>query len=95
MSCPNCFTGGISTVKPTGTETAIHGLPTYVAQPPDGVPPKALVIFLPDAFGWDFVNNRVLCDTYAREGGFLVWLPDFMNGDAPPKPAPFFVPICC
>lgn len=35
---------------------------------------------IPDAFGWDFVNNRILCDHYAKRGGFLVYLPEFMNG---------------
>lgn len=35
---------------------------------------------IPDAFGWDFVNNRLLCDQYA-EKGFLVYLPDFMGGE--------------
>lgn len=38
-----------------------------------------------DAFGWDFVNNRVLCDNYAQRG-FLVYCPEFMNGAAPPAP---------
>ena len=36
-----------------------------------------------DAFGWDFVNNRVLCDNYAQRG-FIVYCPDFMNGAVPP-----------
>lgn len=80
MSCPNCFRGGVSGAEPTGTEMTIHGVPTYVAQPAEGVIPKGLVVVIPDAFGWDFVNNRVLCDNYAKKGGFLVYLPDFMNG---------------
>lgn len=79
MACADCFSGGITTEEPTGTVTTIHGLPTYVAQPPDGVTPRALIVFIPDAFGWDFINCRVLSDHYAK-AGYLVYLPDFMNG---------------
>lgn len=82
MSCPSCFSGGVTTLKPTGTEETIHGRPTYVAKPEDGVTPKGIVVFITDAFGWDFVNNRVLCDIYAKKGGFLVYCPDFMDGKA-------------
>lgn len=82
MACSNCFRGGISTAEPTGTENTIHGLPTYVARPPDDVIPKGIVVFIPDAFGWAFVNNRALCDRYAKDGGFLVYLPEFMNGNS-------------
>jgi dienelactone hydrolase len=63
---------------PKGTETIIHGLPTYVARPQGRA--KGLVVIVPDAFGWDFSNGRVLADSYAEKGGFLVYLPDFMNG---------------
>lgn len=79
MSCPNCFSGGISTSQPTGKEAIIHGVKTYVAEPPAGVTPKGIIVLITDAFGWDFVNNRVLCDNYAK-GGSLVYCPDFMNG---------------
>jgi len=87
MSCPDCFRGGVSLEKPTGTETVIHGLKTYVARPGEDVTPKGLVVMIPDAFGWDFVNNRVLCDKYAKRGDFLVYLPDFMNGQSFPFPS--------
>ncbi|TVY33575.1 Protein AIM2, partial [Lachnellula cervina] len=82
MSCPACFRGGVSESHPTGTETIIHGLPTYVAQPADGVTPKGIIVYITDGFGWDFVNNRVLADHYAKRGGFLVYIPDFMNGNS-------------
>lgn len=77
--CADCFSGTLSTQTPTGTVTTIHGLPTYVAKP-DGEP-KGLVVFISDAFGWDMVNNRVLSDIYAKKGDYLVYLPDFMNGE--------------
>jgi len=82
MACSDCFRGGITTNEPTGTETIIHGLSTYVAQPEEGVAPKGLVVIITDAFGWSFVNNRVLCDRYAKRGNFLVYCPDFMNGES-------------
>jgi dienelactone hydrolase len=80
MSCPDCFRGGVSNNHPYGTETTIHGFRTYVAQPEDDITPKGIIVMITDAFGWDFVNNRVLCDHYAKKGGFLVYCPDFMNG---------------
>jgi dienelactone hydrolase len=80
MSCPACFQGGVSTSHPTGKETTVHGLATYVAEPEENATPKGIIVFITDAFGWDFVNNRVLWDHYAK-GGFLVYCPDFMNGN--------------
>jgi hypothetical protein len=86
MSCTDCFRGGVSGSEPSGTETTIHGIPTYVAQPEDGVTPKGMIVFITDAFGWKFVNNRVLSDQYAKKGGFLVYCPDFMDGTWSPHP---------
>lgn len=82
MSCPDCFNGHTHTQTPTGTVTTLHGIPTYVAQPEEGVP-KGVIVMVTDAFGWDFVNNRVLCDQYAKKGGFIVYCPDFMMGTCP------------
>jgi hypothetical protein len=78
VPCPDCFSGSVHVGNPTGEVTTIHGLPTYVAQP-EGTP-KGIIVIIPDGFGWAFVNNRVLSDHYAKRGGFLVYLPDFMNG---------------
>ncbi|KAK3361103.1 Alpha/Beta hydrolase protein [Lasiosphaeria ovina] len=84
MVCPDCLSGRVRTETPTGTVTKIHGLDTYVAAPPDGAAPKALVVMVSDIFGWDFVNSRLLADQYAASGGFLVYLPNFMKGRAAP-----------
>lgn len=78
-----CVSGTPSTLEPTGSETTIHGLRTYVSKP-EGTP-KGLVVLIPDAFGWDFVNCRVLADKFSKNGGFLVYLPDFMNGNSLPN----------
>ena len=34
------------------------------------------IMLIPDLFGWDFVNNRLLADHYAREIDATVYLPD-------------------
>ncbi|KAL4946649.1 hypothetical protein BDV06DRAFT_218117 [Aspergillus oleicola] len=85
MSCPDCFTGHIHSGTPKGHVTTLHGLETYVSEP--DVPAnevKGIVVIIPDAFGWEFVNNRLLADHYADLGGFRVYLPDFMKGTAAP-----------
>lgn len=80
MSCPDCFRGSIHEGNPRGEVTKIHGLDTYVSRPPDGAQPRGVVVIIPDAFGWEFGNIRLLADSYAEKGKFLVYLPDFMNG---------------
>lgn len=81
MSCPACFQGVERTdAKPTGRQTRVHGLDCYVASPANGLT-KGIIVIVPDAFGWTFVNNRLLADEYARQGSFDVYLPDFMDGE--------------
>jgi dienelactone hydrolase len=82
MSCPDCFKGTIHDGKPTGTVTRLHGFDTYVAEPANGSPPKGIVVIIPDAFGWDFVNIRLIADNYARKRDFRVYAPDFMGGQS-------------
>ncbi|KAL2827416.1 dienelactone hydrolase family protein [Aspergillus cavernicola] len=85
MSCPDCFSGHINPGTPQGHVTALHGLNVYVAEP--SIPAtevKGIIVIIPDAFGWEFVNNRILADHYAEMGKFRVYLPDFMHGTAAP-----------
>ncbi|TAQ85199.1 hypothetical protein B7494_g6475 [Chlorociboria aeruginascens] len=82
ISCPACLTGHIKSGTPSGTVSTIHGLQTYVATPTGQ--PKGLIVMVSDIFGWELSNPRLLADTYAEEGGFLVYLPDFMAGNSPP-----------
>lgn len=81
MSCPQCFTGHRNPDTPTGREEKIHGLPTYIAEPSQGTSVKGIIIIVPDAFGWEFTNNRILADHYASAGDYSVYLPDFMDGE--------------
>jgi dienelactone hydrolase len=78
IPCPNCLTGFVKDGTPTGVVATVHGLITYVAKP-EGKP-KGVIVFLPDMFGWEMVNARLLADIYAKQGGYLVYLPNIMNG---------------
>ncbi|KAI9800551.1 MAG: hypothetical protein M1825_004100 [Sarcosagium campestre] len=79
MACVDCYTGTLHSGTPSGRVTKVHGLPTYIASPSGGAP-KGLIIIISDAFGWSLPNTRILADTYAQKGNFLVYVPDFMNG---------------
>lgn len=38
-------------------------------------------MIVPDAFGWELNNSRILADAYAkRVGNVTVYLPEFMDG---------------
>lgn len=82
MACVDCFSGDLHQGTPEGREEVIHGLPTYIAEPPDGQPPKGIIVIVPDAVGWRFQNNRILADSYAKNTNSLVYLPEFMDGHA-------------
>jgi dienelactone hydrolase len=69
----------VSKEHPKGKEVTINGIRTYVAEPEAGRTPTGIIVIITDAFGWDFVNNRVLSDHYCK-GGFLVYCPDLMEG---------------
>lgn len=74
-----CATGSLHTGMPTGRLEKVHGLDCYTAEAPNGKP-KGIVVIIPDAFGWALPNNRILADCYAKNGGFTVYLPEFMDG---------------
>ena len=78
-----CCGGGTIHIRtqPVGQVTKLHGYDCYIATPPEGTATKGIIIFIPDAFGWAFPNNRLLSDAYAR-AGFLTYLPELMDGKA-------------
>jgi len=76
--CPACVTGFIHEGTPKGTVETVAGLPTYVAKPAD--PKSGVIVIIPDVFGWDFPNNRLLADEYADKAQMITYLPDFMFG---------------
>lgn len=81
MSGQCCATGEIHQGTPAGREAKVHGLDCYVTEPPQGASPKGVIVVLPDGFGWQLNNTRILADNYAKKGQFLVYLPEFMNGE--------------
>lgn len=86
MSCPDCFKGAVHSGTTVGKEVKLHGRDVYLSEPPNGAPAKGVILYIPDAFGWRFGNNRLLADNYASHG-YRVVMPEFMDG----KAAPFWV----
>lgn len=80
LPCKDCASGVLHEGTPAGREETIHGLKTYVTDPPSGVVARGIVVIIPDLFGWTLNNSRVLADRYAERGGYTVYLPDFMDG---------------
>lgn len=66
-----CATGSLHTGTPQGRVDKLHGLDCYIAEPPTDSP-KGVVVIIPDAFGWELPNNRILADEYAKNGNFRV-----------------------
>lgn len=82
MSCPQCFSGHINPGTPLGRIENVYGRRTYIAEPPNGKQALGIVVIIPDAFGLPFVNNQILADHYASLGQYLVYVPDFMDGES-------------
>ncbi|KAI1821869.1 putative hydrolase [Xylaria intraflava] len=61
---------------PNGTETKLAGLNCYVT----GENKNSAVLFIHDIFGWQYRNNRLLADHYAREANVTVYIPDYFGG---------------
>ena len=67
MSCPDCAKGYVHEGEPKGQVTTLHGLHVYVSEPAEGKEVRGIIVITPDAFGWEFVNNRLLADHYAAK----------------------------
>ena len=81
MICKDCVTGSVHEGHTEGREETLFGLPLYVVDPPEGQEVKAIIVIIPDAFGWRFINLRLLADSYARKTSARVYIPEFMNGN--------------
>lgn len=77
--CNECIKGSIHEGQPQGTEEPIHGLNTYVVG--NRINPRAIIVVYSDIFGLKLPNNKLIADAYARGGDYLVYLPDFFEGD--------------
>lgn len=43
--------------------------------------PRAIIVVYSDIFGLGLPNNKLIADSYAASGEYLVYLPDFFKGD--------------
>jgi len=68
----------LHTAQPSGSEQEIHSLPTYVTT---GEANRGIIVIIPDMFGWQLPNTRLLADKIRRETGATVYVPDFMAGE--------------
>lgn len=86
MSCPDCFRGSVHThAEPKGKIETVHGIKTYIANGgDDSKSSKSAILYLPDAFSLQLVNNLILADEYAKQTGCRVLIPDIVrNGGMP------------
>ncbi|KAH7336703.1 dienelactone hydrolase family-domain-containing protein [Rhexocercosporidium sp. MPI-PUGE-AT-0058] len=76
-----CLSGVLTDTNSTGKFENVGGINTYLAYPP-GKPKKTdiAILYLTDIFGVNLVNNRLLADSLALAGYFVVE-PDLFNGD--------------
>lgn len=79
MSTDIGYQGSIHEGQPQGKEENIHGLNTYVIG--NRTNPRGIVVIYSDVFGLLLPNNKIIADAYAKSGEWLVYLPDFFQGD--------------
>ncbi|KAL0566712.1 hypothetical protein V5O48_015291 [Marasmius crinis-equi] len=84
--CDNCFKGVTHEGTPTGKWENIGGVDCYVALPGDASNSKLAVLFLPDAFGIQLINNQLLISDFAANGFKTVGV-DYFHGDPVPADA--------
>lgn len=91
-SCNECIKGTIHKGQPQGKEEIIHGLNTYVIG--NRTNPRGIIVIYSDIFGLLLPNNKLIADAYAKSGEWLVYLPDFFEGDPVPlKVADVLIPV--
>ncbi|KAF8550811.1 hypothetical protein OG21DRAFT_365226 [Imleria badia] len=77
-----CWTGIKHVGTPEGRIEPLGGLNTYISEPPPNAllgPHKKVLLFLADAYGPLFINNKLLQDYFASQG-FTVLGPDYFFG---------------
>ncbi|KAK0702371.1 Alpha/Beta hydrolase protein [Lasiosphaeris hirsuta] len=90
--CSECIKGTVHKGDPLGVEEVIHGLNTYVIG--NRTDPKGIIVVYSDVFGLPLPNNKLIADAYAKSGEWLVYLPDFFQGDPVPlKLADIVIPV--
>jgi len=64
----------------------IGGVDCYVATPTVDYPKDKAILFLPDVFGPQLINEQLMADDFAANGFYTV-IPDYLNGDPAPQDA--------
>ncbi|KIM97149.1 hypothetical protein OIDMADRAFT_203869 [Oidiodendron maius Zn] len=91
-SCNECIKGTIHEGQPQGKVEKLHGLDTYVVG--NRTNPRGIIVVYSDIFGLPLPNNKLIADSYAKSGEWLVYLPDFFQGDPVPlKVADLLIPV--
>ncbi|KAL4785165.1 Alpha/Beta hydrolase protein [Aspergillus varians] len=78
-SCHECIKGTIHPGLPLGKEEPLYNLPTYIVG--NRTNPRGIIVIYSDVFGLSLPNNKLIADAYAQSGEWLVYLPDFFQGD--------------
>ncbi|KAG1839669.1 dienelactone hydrolase [Suillus subluteus] len=81
--CKDCIQGVRHDGEPQGTLETIDGVACYVATPTVDYPKDKVILFLPDVFGIELINAKLLADDFATNG-FKVVAVDYFNGDSLP-----------
>ncbi|KAG2346806.1 alpha/beta-hydrolase [Suillus weaverae] len=81
--CKDCVQGVRHEGEPQGTLETIDGVACYVATPTADYPKDKVILYLPDAFGIELINAKLLADDFAING-FKVVAVDYLNGDSLP-----------
>ncbi|KAF9264325.1 dienelactone hydrolase endo-1,3,1,4-beta-D-glucanase [Marasmius fiardii PR-910] len=84
--CDNCFKGVTHEGTPNGKWEEIGGINCYVAVPNDNKNPDKILLFLPDAFGIQLINNQLLVSDFAANGIKTVAI-DYFYGEPVPVEA--------
>jgi len=84
--CANCLSGHVIPGTPAGEVKKFGGVDCYITPPHKGEQkPGKVVVLLTDIFGLGLVNNKLVADLIANEGGYTVYVPDLFDG----YPVPF------
>lgn len=78
LQFPNSFKGTVHAGQPQGTIESLHGLDTYVIG--NRTDPRAIIVIYSDVFSHTLPNNKLIADSYAKSGEYLVYMPDFFEG---------------
>ncbi|KAG1898557.1 dienelactone hydrolase [Suillus fuscotomentosus] len=81
--CKDCIQGVRHEGEPQGTLEIIDGVSCYVATPTVDYPKDKVILFLPDVFGIESNNAKLLADDFVING-FKVVAVDYFNGDGLP-----------